>query len=120
MEETGQDRDRAGADPEGSPRARFQVGQPIHHRLFGYRGVVVDADPIFSLSEAWYDHMARSRPPKDRPWYHVLKHDSDHMTYVAEQNLEPDLTGAPVRHPLLGQFFSAFEQGLYRRRQAAN
>jgi heat shock protein HspQ len=49
--------------------ARFHIGQVIHHRLFDYRGVVVDVDPVFSGSEQWYDHVARSRPPKDKPWY---------------------------------------------------
>lgn len=97
--------------------ARFQVGQLIHHKLFGYRGVVVDVDPIFQGSEAWYDTMARSRPPKDRPWYHVLVHDADHMTYVAERNLEPDESGEPVVHPVLEQFFDKMQGGLYVRHQ---
>jgi heat shock protein HspQ len=39
----------------------------VSHRLFGYRGVVFDVDPEFHLSEEWYEQMARSRPPKDRP-----------------------------------------------------
>ena len=64
--------------------------------------------------------MATSRPPKDKPWYHVLVHDAQHMTYVAERNLEPDLSGEPIRHPLIDQFFSGFENGLYRPKQKAN
>ena len=76
--------------------ARFRVGQPIHHRLFDYRGVVIDVDPTFQGSEERYEVMARSRPPKDKPWYHVLVHDAGHRTYVAERNLEPDLSGAPM------------------------
>ena len=68
--------------------AQFSIGQVIHHSRFGYRGVIVDVDATFQHSEEWYDSMARSRPPKDQPWYHVLVHDSDHMTYVAERNLE--------------------------------
>lgn len=95
-------------------RARFRIGQPVHHRLFDYRGVVFDVDPAFSLSEDWYERMARSRPPKDAPWYHVLVHDATHSTYVAERNLEPDLTGAPIEHPALERFFSTFREGLYR------
>lgn len=95
-------------------RARFRIGQPVHHRLFDYRGVIFDVDPAFSLGEDWYERMARSLPPKDAPWYHVLVHDATHSTYVAERNLEPDLTGAPVEHPALTRFFSAFREGLYR------
>ena len=102
------------------PRARFRVGQPIHHKRFDYRGVIVDVDPVFQGTEEWYEAMAVSRPPKDKPWYHVLVHDGEHRTYVAERNLEPDLTGEPVRHPELGQFFTGFTDGLYVVRRSAH
>ena len=103
-----------------TPRARFYVGQPVHHRLFDYRGVVADVDATFQGSDDWYETMARSRPPKDRPWYHVLVHDAEHTTYVAERNLEPDLTGEPIRHPDLGLYFDERRDGLYPRRQPSN
>ena len=115
--------DQKGAGDEGADetaRARLRIGQPIHHKRFDYRGVIVDVDPAFQLSEEWYEEMATSRPPKDKPWYHVLVHDAQHMTYVAERNLEPDLSGEPIRHPLIDQFFSGFENGLYRPKQKAN
>ena len=110
------------AEPPGGfeGRARFRVGQPIHHRLFDYRGVIFDVDPLFQASEQWYESMARSRPPKDKPWYHVLVHNAQHTTYVAEQNLEPDLSGEPVNHPLVDRFFHDFEGGLYQRRSKTN
>ena len=101
-------------------RARFRVGQPIHHKTFDYRGVVVDVDPAFGLSDEWYERMASSQPPKDAPWYHVLVHDTAHVTYVAERNLEPDLTGRPIEHPELERFFERFENGLYVVRQPVN
>jgi heat shock protein HspQ len=101
-------------------RARFQVGQPIHHKRFDYRGVIVDVDPVFCGTEEWYRVMATSRPPKDQPWYHVLVHDAAHLTYVAERNLEPDLSGEPIRHPELARFFAGFADGLYRARRRAN
>ena len=53
-------------------KPKFAIGQVVHHRLFDYRGVVVDIDATFSLTEAWYDQVAKSRPPKDAPWYRVL------------------------------------------------
>ena len=96
-------------------RARFQVGQPVHHKLFDYRGVVVDVDADFQGSDEWYETMARTKPPKDKPWYHVLVHDATHMTYVTERNLEPDLTGEPIRHPALGELFGELRDGLYVR-----
>ena len=93
--------------------AKFQVGELIHHKRFEYRGVVVDVDASFSGTEEWYDTMARSRPPKDEPWYHVLVHQAEHSTYVAERNLELDLTGEPVTHPVLDQFFDEMRDGVY-------
>jgi heat shock protein HspQ len=93
--------------------AKFGVGQLIHHRLFEYRGVVVDVDAHFEGSEEWYEQVARSRPPKDQPWYHVLPHASAHSTYVAERNLEPDDELEPIYHPMLPDFFEDFRDGHY-------
>ena len=95
--------------------ARFFVGQIIAHNKSGYRGVVFGVDAEFGLSEEWYEEVARSRPPKDQPWYHVLVDGSDSTTYVAESNLEPDTSGQTVNHPLIEIFFSSFESGSYIR-----
>jgi len=101
----------ADADPNAS--ADFSVGELIHHKRFEYRGVVVDVDPTFQLSDDWYDQVARSRPPKDAPWYHVLVDGSDQMTYVAQRNLERDASAEPIRHPLLERYFEGFDGGRY-------
>ena len=90
---------------------KFNVGQVVHHLKFDYRGVVVKADRTFGLSEEWYDQVARSRPPKDQPWYHVLVDGSAQATYVAERNLELDDTGESIRHPRLGDFFDTTRGG---------
>ena len=92
----------------------------MHHVLFDYRGVVYDVDPVFSGTEQWYDNVARSRPPKDRPWYRVLVHGSNHVTYVAERNLERDRSGAPIRHPGVKVLFGRFQDGHYVTRRRAN
>ena len=57
-------------------KPKFFVGQIVYHNRFDYRGVVVDVDASFQGSEAWYDQVARSRPPKDKPWYRVLVDDA--------------------------------------------
>ena len=100
--------------------AKFSVGDLIHHRLFGYRGVIVDVDLNFQLADDWYEQMAKSRPPKDKPWYSVLVHGSSHSTYVAEQNLQPDDIIEPISHPKLKQFFSRLENGRYIRIRPIN
>ena len=94
-------------------RVQFNIGQLVHHRLFDYRGVVIDVEPEFSGSDEWYEVVARSRPPKDKPWYRVLPHGSNHQTYVAERNLEADKSGMPVKHPLVKTYFSEFKNGIY-------
>ncbi len=101
-------------------RVKFSVGELIHHRLFGYRGVIIDVDQNFQASEEWYEAVAKSRPPKNRPWYHVLVHQSEQSTYVAEQNLEPDDSVEPIDHPMLENFFSKLDNGRYIRNQPAN
>lgn len=100
--------------------ARFHVGQVVHHLRFDYRGVVVDVDPQFQGTDQWYELVARSRPPKDRPWYHVLVDHADHRTYVAERHLEPDATGDPIAHPELDDYFQGFDNGRYVRNLANN
>jgi len=65
-------------------QAKFSIGQCVHHKLFAYRGVIIDVDPVFLGSDDWYEDIAKSRPPKDEPWYHVLVHDAQNETYVAE------------------------------------
>ena len=100
--------------------ARFSIGDLVHHKLFDYRGVVVDVDPRMMLSDEWYEAVARSRPPKDKPWYRVLVHDATHETYVAERNLEPDTSGEPVRHPMIETCFSSFSDGRYMTKGSIN
>ncbi len=100
--------------------AKFNVGQLVHHKRFGYRGVVIDVDPEFEGTEEWYNTVALSRPPKDKPWYHVLVHDADQVTYVAERHLEPDETGEPIKHPALNEFFQVFENGAYQNPASVN
>ena len=101
-------------------QAKFFVGELIKHRLFGYRGVVIDVDSHFQSSDEWYDMMAKSRPPKDRPWYHVLVDGSAHSTYVAERNLLRDEALEEIDHPMLEAFFSDFSNGRYLRIEADN
>jgi heat shock protein HspQ len=92
---------------------KFSIGQLVHHLLFDYRGVVVDVDATFQGPEEWYEQMAKSRPPKDEPWYHILVDQEEHTTYVAERNLEPDDRPDPIEHPLRDHFFSDFQNGQY-------
>ena len=97
-----------------TPKAKFFVGQIVHHGRFNYRGVVVDVDATFQGSEAWYEQVARSRPPKDQPWYRVLVDGGEYETYVAERHLAVAPDTAPVSHPALSELFAGYKDGTYR------
>ncbi|MEH6550039.1 MAG: heat shock protein HspQ [Pseudomonadales bacterium] len=101
-------------------KAKFSIGELVHHRLFNYRGVIVDVDYKFKSTDEWYDLVARSRPPKNKPWYHVLVHDQEHSTYVAEKNLEADQDSSPIKHPALNQLFTSFDNGRYVKSDPVN
>ena len=95
---------------------RFAVGQIVHHRKVGYRGVVFGVDAEFSASEEWYENVALSRPPRDRPWYHVLVDGAAHTTYVAERHLESSGDHGQIAHPLLGRYFESYDGRRYQPR----
>ena len=99
-----------------SSQPRFHIGQVVHHKLLGYRGVIYDVDPDFQSTNNWYETLASSRPPKDEPWYHLYAHDVLYAAYAAECDLEPDLTGKPISHPAVARIFDGLRDGNYRRR----
>lgn len=92
----------------------FYIGQLVHHRIFHYRGVIIDVDPQFMLSEEWYRMVAKSRPPKDQPWYRVLVHNTPQQTYVAQRNMIADDRLVPINHPDINRYFDGFSDGKYK------
>jgi len=100
--------------------SKYKSGQVIHHKKFGYRGVIISVDDTFAGTDEWYEKVAKSSPPKNSPWYQVLVHDSTTETYVAERNLELDDDGGPVKHPLVPIFFDELEDGCYIRNRPMN
>lgn len=104
----------------GVTQPEFRIGQIIKHRKNGYRGVIYDVDLSFQQSERWYEQMARSRPPKDQPWYRVLVHGAQHETYVAQRHLTGDLSQAPVQHPDIEVYFDEFRGDHYARTRGLN
>lgn len=100
--------------------AKFSIGQVVHHLRFDYVGVIYDIDAVFSGTEEWYEQVARSRPPKDRPWYHVLVDGAPHATYVAERHLEPAEPPRRIAHDLVDLLFGGFDGESYRPRQRVN
>jgi heat shock protein HspQ len=101
--------------------AKFQIGQIVRHRLYPFRGVIFDIDPEFNNTDEWYESIpADRRPRKDQPFYHLFAEnaETEYIAYVSEQNLLPDTSGEPVRHPQVAEVFEKDESGSYRRRNA--
>ncbi|MEE4154990.1 MAG: heat shock protein HspQ [Erythrobacter sp.] len=102
-------------------RSRFGIGDVVRHRLFDFRGVVFDIDPVFANSEEWYESIPEDiRPRRDQPFYHLLaeNEESSYVAYVSQQNLVGDAEGGPVDHPTLPQLFETFKDGRYRMRRS--
>ena len=96
--------------------AKFSIGQIVRHRIFPFRGVVFDVDPVFDNTEEWWLAIPEDvRPSKDQPYYHLLAEnaESEYIAYVSEQNLLPDESGEPLRHPQINEFFSGREGDVY-------
>ena len=104
----------------GDYKAKFLIGQIIRHKLFNYRGVIFDIDPFFQSSDEWYEQVAQSRPPKNKPWYHVLVHAAEHTTYVAEQNIDLENNPRVILHPLINSLFTKFDGCQYHLKSKAN
>ena len=112
--------DVKGATPRAKRRARtakFGVGSVVRHKLYPFRGVVFDIDPVFDNTEEWWLSIpAELRPKKNQPYYHLLAENSEteYIAYVSEQNLLADKSGEPLRHPKLTELFVQSDDGTFR------
>lgn len=101
----------------GSARAaKFGIGQVVRHRIFPFRGVIFDVDPVFNNTEEWWLAIPEEiRPTKDQPYYHLFAEndESEYIAYVSEQNLLADDSGKPLRHPQIKEFFTTRNGDVY-------
>ena len=103
-------------DTPRASRARFAIGDVVRHRLYDFRGVVFDIDPVFANSEEWYEQIPQeSRPGREQPFYHLFAENDEnsYIAYVSQQNLVEDGIGGPVDHPSLDQLFQDFDGERY-------
>jgi heat shock protein HspQ len=107
--------------PSKTRLAKFKLGEVVKHRVFAFRGVVFDIDPVFNNTEEWWLSIPENvRPSKDQPFYHLFAEnaESEYIAYVSEQNLLPDTSGKPVRHPQVNAVFERDDHGGYKPRHA--
>jgi len=99
--------------------AKFTLGQIVKHRIYPFRGIIFDVDPEFNNTEEWYQAIpAEARPRRDQPFYHLFA-ENDQTTYeayVSEQNLLPDPSEEPLKHPDIDRLFTRDPTGLYQLR----
>jgi heat shock protein HspQ len=110
-----------GSDMNKIRNAKYAIGQVVRHRVYPFRGVVFDIDPLFSNTEEWYESIPQEvRPHKDQPYYHLFAEnaETEYVAYVSEQNLLPDNSGEPLRHPQVAEIFVRDDQGSYRPRNS--
>jgi heat shock protein HspQ len=97
--------------------AKLAIGQVVKHRVFPFRGLIFDVDPEYDNTEEWWLAIPEAiRPRKDQPFYHLLAEnaETEYIAYVSEQNLLPDLSGEPLRNPMIRELFVQDESGAYR------
>jgi heat shock protein HspQ len=101
-------------------QAYFSIGSTVVHRLLDYRGVVVDVDPMFLGSDEWVEDSSIIAPQEDGPWYYVLVDGVETESYVAQSDLVIDESGEPVLNPMVDDYFTEFDNGVYRTRDFFN
>ena len=63
--------------------AKYGIGSIVRHRVYPFRGVVVDVDPEFDNTDEWYEAIpAEVRPDKEQPFYHLLAENSKAITLL--------------------------------------
>ena len=105
--------------PMKASSAKFAIGQVVRHRYFDFRGLIFDVDPEFDNTEEWWLSIPEeARPRKDQPFYHLFAEnaETEYVAYVSEQNLLPDTSGEPLRHPQVSEVFERDDDGRYRPR----
>ncbi len=97
----------------------FNIGDIVKHRIYPFRGVIVDVDPEFSNTEEWYQSIpAEIRPSRNQPYYHLMAENTEtfYTAYVSQQNLVGDGENGPLEHPDLEEIFSGMNHGKYHLR----
>jgi heat shock protein HspQ len=104
----------------GKPRtAKFGIGAVVRHRVYPFRGVVFDIDPVFNNTEEWWNAIPEDiRPSRDQPFYHLFAEnaETEYVAYVSEQNLVPDVSPEPPRHPQVREVFVRTRDGRLKAR----
>ena len=102
--------------PRKIEEALYRIGDVVKHRIFPFRGIIFDIDPVFNSTDEWLASIPEEmRPKREQPFYHLLAENAqtEYIAYVSQQNLLPDTSGEPLRHRQVPDMFVK-ENGRYK------
>ncbi len=111
--------------PEMQPHARkartakFAIGSVVKHRVYPFRGVIFDIDPVFNNTEEWWNAIPEEvRPSKDQPFYHLLAANAENRVRRLCLGAEPGPgpVADPLRHPQINEIFVKTRDGKLKAR----
>ena len=89
--------------------AKYNIGDWVKHTRQGYRGVVVDVDPLFQASGRYNPQASEREFAARNPWYRLLVDGSSQVTYVEECLLLPDDNGGLIDNPNVSTYLDQHE-----------
>lgn len=94
--------------------AKFNIGDQIIHCKQGYRGIIIDIDPLFQASGRYNPQAYKYSFTTRNPWYRILVDNSSQTTYVEEPLLNKDRNPDKISNPQIG-YYLVLQNGHYRR-----
>ncbi|MGU0044330.1 heat shock protein HspQ [Escherichia coli] len=92
--------------------SKFGIGQQVRHSLLGYLGVVVDIDPVYSLSEPSPDELAVNDELRAAPWSHHRGLAPTGVRYLAEAQLSGELQDEHPEQPSMDELAQTIRKQL--------
>jgi len=93
--------------------AKFNIGDLVVHKRFGYRAVIIDADPLFQASGRYNPQAFKREFSMRNPWYRLLVDSSSQMTYVEECFLVLDKSQQAIDNPHIGHYLEMRRGGYH-------
>lgn len=96
--------------------AAFDIGQIVRARRGDLRGVIVDVDPCYAFGDEGWKGFKGTPWRRDAPFYTTLCDMPDGSPgefYIAEDAIEADFSGEPIRHPKVPYVFGTFRGHRY-------
>ena len=95
--------------------SKFGIGQQVRHSLLGYLGVVVDIDPVYSLSKPSPNELAAMEWLRAAPGYPFGWEDKTGLpvhTYLAEAQLSSELQDEHPEQPSMDELAQTIRKQL--------